>query len=421
MDISVTIKNPFGHIKAITSKSYAHRHLICSVLSDAPNFIGITDSSDDIDATIQCLNALGADIVHIENGFSVKPIKTVTKDAMLDCNESGSTFRFLLPITCALGAESSFIMKPGLAYRPITPLYRQLADKGCNLSPEGSIPFNTKGQLKNGIFELAGNVSSQYITGLLLSLPLLKNSSSIILTSPLESSGYVDITIDVLSKYDVEIKRIENGFIIPGNARYHSSGKADVEKDWSNAAFFLCAGALSEKGVTVEGLNTASYQKDRIVLDILKKMGANVSVQSNFITVKRNRLSATDIDASEIPDLVPIISLIASVSEGTTCIFNAKRLRIKESDRLSSTCDMLKKLGASIEERKDSLVIKGKSILDGGIVYSHNDHRIAMTAAIASIVTKDTVTITDAQAVNKSYPAFFNDFVKIGGITERIK
>ena len=425
MDISVTIKNPFGHIKAITSKSYAHRHLICSALSDTPNFVEITDTSSDIEATIQCLNSLGANITQTETGFHVDPISTIRKNAVLDCNESGSTFRFLLPIACALGAESSFIMKPGLANRPITPLYIQLAKKGCILSPEKSIPLSTKGKLRSGTYKLAGNVSSQYITGLLLALPLLRKKSSIILNTKLESSGYIDMTIDVLSRYNIQVIKTEEGYEIPEDMQYHlkgyyPAGQTPVEKDWSNAAFFLCAGAFSEHGITVEGLNTSSYQKDRMILDILRMMGASVYVNDNFVTIKKSQLHAIDIDASEIPDLVPILALLACISKGTTHIYNAKRLRIKESDRLSSTYDMLSKLGAEIEEKQDSLVIKGQEALNGGAVHSHNDHRIAMTAAIASIVCKDPVVIKDAHAVNKSYPAFFEDFASIGGITERI-
>ncbi len=418
MDISVTIKNPVGHIKAITSKSYAHRHLICSALSDMTNFVEIQETSQDIDATAQCLNALGAHITREDNGFRVEPIKEVYKNSVLDCNESGSTFRFLLPLSCALGADASFIMQPGLAKRPITPMYQKLTEKGCTFSREGVVPFLTKGKLKGGTYELAGDVSSQYITGLLLSLPLLKENSRIILNTKLESSGYVDMTIDVLSAYGIHINRIQEGFEIPSNSEYHSTGHSDVEKDWSNASFFLCAGALSQQGITVEGLNIKSFQKDRMVLDILERMGAAITINNNLITIKRDSLHSTDIDASEIPDLIPVLCLVASVSEGTTVVYNAKRLRIKESDRLSSTYDMLKKLGADIEEKQDSLIITGKQMLNGGSVYSFNDHRIAMTAAIASIVSKNAVIIQDAHAVKKSYPAFFVDFTKIGGITE---
>lgn len=421
MDISVGAKNTGGTVKAITSKSHAHRHLICSALSDVPCFVEITDTSADIEATLQCLNSLGAAITATDKGFNVQPLAAVRKNAILDCNESGSTFRFLLPVTCALGAQSSFIMKQGLSSRPITSLHKLLTEKGCVLSPEGSIPFHTEGKLTGGIYELEGNVSSQYVTGLLLALPLLKKKSTVLLTTPLQSSGYVDITVDILSAYNVNIIKTEKGFDIPDDAHYHPEGKITVEKDWSNAAFFLCAGAFSECGITVTGLNIHSYQKDKTIIDILKTMGAFVSVNDDSITVKKNKLYATDIDASEIPDLVPIIALTASVSSGTTSIYNAERLRIKESDRLSSTCDMLKRLGADIKEKTDSLVIKGKRILNGGTVHSYNDHRIAMTAAIASIVCRDVVIIKGAHAVNKSYPAFFEDFESVGGITERIK
>ena len=420
MDISVTVKNPGGTVKAITSKSHAHRHLICSALSDVPNFVEVTDTSSDIDATVQCLNSLGANITAEKNGFYINPIKTVRINALLDCNESASTFRFLLPVTCALGAKSSFIMKKGLSKRPITPLYNQLIGKGCTLSLEGTVPFLTEGQLKSGIYQLPGDVSSQYISGLLLALPLLKNKSGILLTSDLQSSGYVDMTADVMNQYNVKIIKTEKGFEIPGNATYTPTGNMSIEKDWSNAAFFLCAGAFSERGITVTGLNIHSRQTDKTIIDILKTTGAYVTVNKDSVTVKKNRLNATDIDASQIPDLVPVLALLAAVAEGTTNIFNAKRLQLKESNRLSSTYDMLKTLGADITEKPDSLVITGKEMLNGGTVCSHNDHRIAMTAAIASVVCENAVIIKEAHAVNKSYPAFFRDFASIGGITERI-
>lgn len=420
MDIKVTIKNPKGSIQAIASKSQAHRHLICSALSGSSNSILIKETSLDIEATVSCLNSLGASIIKTQTGFDVTPITLVNKYAILDCNESGSTFRFMLPITCALHADAIFIMKPGLAKRPITQLYKQLENKGCNMSSEGSVPFITKGQLQPGEFRLPGDISSQYITGLLMALPLLKEQSSILLDSKLESSGYVDITIDVLHKYGIKINRIENGYAIPGKQKYISPKQVEIEKDWSNAAFFLCAGALTTYGITVEGLDVDCYQKDKSILEILKRMGAIVEDSSKQITVKRNILIATDIDASEIPDLVPILSLVASVSEGTTKIFNAKRLRIKESDRLQSTCDMLKALGADIEVEDDSLIINGKNMLSGGTIDSCNDHRIAMTAAISSIVCENPVTIKDAQAVNKSYPSFFEDLAIIGGNIETV-
>ena len=228
------------------------------------------------------------------------------------------------------------------------------------------------------------------------------------------------MTADVMNQYNVKIIKTEKGFEVPGNATYTPTGNMSIEKDWSNAAFFLCAGAFSERAITVTGLNSQSYQKDKTIIDILKTTGAYVTVNKDTVTVKKNRLNATDIDASQIPDLVPVLALLAAVSEGTTNIFNAKRLKLKESDRLSSTCDMLKTLGADITEKPDSLVITGKEMLNGGTVCSHNDHRIAMTAAIASIVCENAVIIKDAHAVNKSYPAFFRDFASIGGITERI-
>ncbi|NLF37412.1 MAG: 3-phosphoshikimate 1-carboxyvinyltransferase [Clostridiaceae bacterium] len=420
MNISLTINNPTGEINAIASKSYAHRHLICSALSDKPNYLKINQSSQDIEATINCLNALGATIVKNDNGIAISPISKIIKNACLDCNESGSTFRFMLPISCALNSESVFQMKPGLARRPITNLYLQLKSKGCILSEEGSVPFYANGQLQGGDFSLPGNISSQFITGLLMALPLLNLKSTITLTSDLESSGYVDITIDVLKNYGVNIEKKFNKFIIPENQKYISPGNADIEKDWSNAAFFLCAGALTDKGITVTGLNRNSHQKDMYILNVLKDIGADISFSENKITVKKNKLNSFELDAKEIPDIIPVLSLVASLSKGTSRIYNAKRLRIKESDRLSSIYDMLKKIGAQIEQDDDTLLITGKPMLKGGIVDSFNDHRIAMTAAIASISCENPVIIKDAQAINKSYPSFLDDFIKIGGKVETV-
>ncbi len=431
-NVKVIIKNPHGTLEAIESKSQAHRYIIGCALSDKPNKFTLKEMSQDIEATISCLNSLGANIStntskkesdllsnndNQNNEISIEPIKIVRKKTILDCNESGSTFRFLLPLACALESESIFVMKEGLAKRPIKDLYNQLIKNGCKLSIEGSLPFHTKGKLEASDYVLPGDVSSQYISGLLMALPLLDRKSSISLSSTVESLGYIEMTLDMLKTFHIDIK-VSSDFMkyeIEGNQKYISSSNVSIEKDWSNSAFFLAAGALSDKEIIIKGLNLESLQKDKMILDILKKMGADIAIDKTAISIKKKELKALDIDVGQIPDLVPILSILCSLAKGTSKIYNAKRLRIKESDRIESTYQMLKALGADVTSGEDFLIIKGKPQLNGGQINSFNDHRIAMSGAIAAIVSREPVIIENAKAINKSYPSFFDDFKKVGG------
>ncbi|MFA7674054.1 MAG: 3-phosphoshikimate 1-carboxyvinyltransferase, partial [Clostridia bacterium] len=409
MDITVNNFIPSGSIRAIASKSYAHRAFICAALSDSPNFINITSSSSDIDATIGCLRSLSAKISSNKNGYEVCPINRNMpgRNTVLDCNESGSSFRFLLPVSCALGADASFVLNGRLPDRPLSPLYEQLISHGCTLSEKGSNPFMTKGTLHSGDYILSKSVSSQFASGLLLALPILSGDSTIRLLGPIESVNYIDMTVDVLRKYDITVEYSNNTFFIKGGQQYHSPKSIDIEGDWSNAAFWLCAGALSKKGVTCTNLDMDSLQGDKKIIELLSRFGAKVVKGDTYVTVSRDTLKGIELDASNIPDLVPVLALMASVSYGVTEIKNAGRLRAKESDRLKSISETLKVLGADIKETDDGLVIKGQEYLHGGHVDSFNDHRIAMMAAIASAVCHGPVVISDAEAVNKSYPGFF--------------
>lgn len=409
-------KNTKDKIKAISSKSEAHRLLICAALSDGPTSIICNDTNEDINATVSCLNSLGASIVRDKNDsgemtFFVSPIAEIPKYASLDCGESGSTLRFLLPVVAALGIECDIYMHGRLPERPLSPLYELLTENGVTLSPQGSNPLHVSGKLNAGDYSIAGNISSQFISGLLFALPFTDGNSTLTMTGKLESTPYITMTEQALERFSAGISNVGNMFYISHNDRFTTSGEVVVGGDWSNAAFFLCAGAIGKGRVTVDGLDLNSPQGDREIINILKRMGAAISRSGNSVTVSRADLFGIEIDASQIPDLVPVISVVASVAMGKTRIYNASRLRLKESDRIQSVCQMLTALGADITETDDGMIIRGKSKLTGGTVSSCNDHRIAMSAAVASLVCKNPVTVEGIEAVNKSYPAFLSDFI----------
>ncbi|NLL45996.1 MAG: 3-phosphoshikimate 1-carboxyvinyltransferase [Clostridiales bacterium] len=417
MDITIMPESLSGRVRAIPSKSFAHRLLICSALSDRKTFVKCTGTSEDIDATVRSLIALGAGIDRSEEGFEVTPIpeQGALKRRLLDCGESGSTLRFMLPVACALGTDSSFKLAGRLPSRPMSHLEDELKKHGCNLSGQGGDKLCASGQLRPGHYILPGDVSSQYVSGLLFALPLLQGDSQIEITGNIESKDYIYMTLAALEEFGIQIEFCGNRLNIKGGTGYKSPGKAEVEGDWSNAAFWLCAGALGGSGIECRGLNTASIQGDREVLDIVAKFGAEVKCRGDSVTVKPSVLKGLEIDARDIPDLVPALSAVAAIAGGTTVIKNASRLRIKESDRLQTVAGTLSALGADITETEDGLLIKGRPRLTGGVVDSCGDHRIAMMAAIAAAACVKPVTIKNAEAVNKSYPNFFRDFRSLGG------
>ena len=420
-----------GSIKSIASKSEAHRMLICAALANTQSdtLIECIERSEDINATVRCLNALGASISH-ENGiFSVKPIIRETEQKpihVLDCGESGSTLRFLLPVAAALGLSVSFILKGRLPERPLKPLLDEMSAHGCSFSMTSPSELNCHGKLSSGIYRIPGDVSSQFISGLLFALPLIQGDSKIIAEGKLESGPYVDITLGTLKAYGIKITEDEKQvFSVTGGQDYITPGKITVSGDWSNAAFWLTSGAMLKNSslsgaVSVTGLNLDSLQGDRAITEILSAFGADIAFNGDSVTVKHGKLKGTKINAENIPDLVPVIAALASIAEGETIIYNAGRLRIKESDRLHTVTEALTSLGADIVEKDDILIIKGKESLKGGAAKSYGDHRIAMTLAILSSVCKEPVMIEDKEAVNKSYPAFFEDFKLLGGEVEYI-
>ncbi len=409
--VSVQTSSVCGTVAAPPSKSAAHRALIAAALTGHSRIDGIIPS-DDMKATLRCLAALGKP--SLSDGSVVTFTDGGDGDTVADCGESGSTLRFFVPIFAALGKEVTFIGKGRLPSRPMTTYEECLPAHGVTMTKpdsEGGI-LHISGQLRGGRFEVAGDVSSQFITGLLFALPLLTEDSDIVLTAPLQSAGYVDMTIEVLKEAGIRVTTTDSGYHVDGNQVYTLHDHT-VEGDWSQAAFLLTAGAVGGD-VTVTNLRRDSVQGDKRIEQLLAKMGADIAWDGDALRCRKSPLSAIEADVSDIPDLVPILSVAAAAAKGRTRLFNAARLRLKESDRLATTAAMITALGGKAEEYDDELCITGSALV-GGTVDGANDHRIVMSAAVASLLTTDAVTVTDAHSISKSWPSFFEDYTRIGG------
>lgn len=405
---------PNGTVNVPPSKSDVHRAIICAAMANGVSRISPVALSNDIKATIGCIKALGADAVLENNVLTVDGTNMYkNKTALLDCGESGSTLRFFIPIAAVGNINATFVGKGKLPQRPIGIFTEALPKAGTVCKTEGGLPLEIKGQLKSGIFEISGNVSSQFITGLLLALPILEGDSEIVLTSPLESVGYIAMTIRTMKQFGVNIQATEKGWHIKGGQSYKTCDYT-TDGDWSQAAFFMVLGAVSGK-VTVKGVAKDSTQGDKKCAEILARFGAKVTQLDNEVTVEKGELKAITIDASQIPDLVPVLSVCAAFAEGTTKIINAERLRIKECDRLKATAELLNNLGGKVKELSDGLEITGVSSLKGGNVNGYNDHRIVMSAAVCAARSDEDITATFAMSINKSYPDFYIDYNSIGG------
>lgn len=405
---------PNGTVNVPPSKSDVHRAIICAAMANGVSRISPVALSNDIKATIGCIKALGAEAVLENNVLTVDGTNMYkNKTALLDCGESGSTLRFFIPIAAVGNINATFVGKGKLPQRPIGIFTEALPKAGTTCETEGGLPLEINGQLKSGIFEIPGNVSSQFITGLLLALPILEGDSEIVLTSPLESVGYIAMTIRTMKQFGVNIDTTESGWHIKGGQTYKSCNYT-TDGDWSQAAFFMVLGAVSGK-ITVKGVAKDSTQGDKKCAEILARFGAKVTQLDNEVTVEKGELKAITIDASQIPDLVPVLSVCAAFADGTTKIINAERLRIKECDRLKATAELLNNLGGKVKELSDGLEITGVSSLKGGNVNGYNDHRIVMSAAVCAARSDEDITATFAMSINKSYPDFYIDYNSIGG------
>ena len=405
-----------GCVQIPASKSQAHRLLILAALGSADCRIQCQGISRDIAATMDCLNALGASIRVEGQEIFVSPIRKLPdRCCHLYCGESGSTLRFLLPVVGALGARAAFHLEGRLPHRPLAPLDEELRAHGMQIRQEGEL-LCCEGKLQCGSYRLPGNVSSQYISGLLMALPIVGGESRLCIVGKLESAAYVTMTEDALKLAGIPYSASPGVYEISGDRRAVMPLELQVEGDWSNAAFFLTVGALSEQGMKVTGLNLSSSQGDRAVLDLLRGFGAEIAVAENALLIRKGSLHGQMIDASPIPDLIPVLCVAASVCEGDTRIINAYRLRLKESDRLHTTSRLLLSLGAAVEELEDGLLIHGKKRLKGGSADAFGDHRIAMSAAVAACVCESPVILTGAEAVAKSYPDFWDHFEQLTGV-----
>lgn len=393
MDITLFPTPLRGEITPIPSKSQAHRLLILAALADSPTELLCAETNRDIEATADCLNTLGADIRRTDTGYTVRPVRALPKKAVLNCCESGSTLRFLLPVAGALGVDATFLLEGRLPQRPLSPMWEEMMRMGCSLSRPTPNTIHCTGKLHPGHYTIDGGVSSQYITGFLLALSLLDSPSTLEITGKLESAPYVGLTKDALRRFGADPEH-------PGLYGLRTPGTLSVEADWSNAAFFLAANALGSH-LDIQGLNSNSAQGDRAAAWLLPELTRK----------------ALTIDASDIPDLVPILSVTAACFQGAT-FTNIRRLRLKESDRVASVIAMLEALGGHAEADDNTLHIFGTGLV-GGTVDSVNDHRIAMSAAIAAIRCTEPVTILGAQCVQKSYPKFFDEYRRLGGRYEQ--
>lgn len=407
MDMTIFPEKLHGQVNAVPSKSHAHRLLVCSALADRPTELRIGSLCDDLSATIASLSGLGAKVEHVFGQAEiVTPVTAFPAHAVCPCGESGATLRFLLPLAGAMGVETVFLLEGRLPYRPLSPLWEELERHGCRLrwlsrsellaknipiSRAVSAGLLLNGQLRAGHYRIDGDVSSQFISGLLMALPLLNGESQLQLMGKVASRPYIDMTQQVLRNFGV----VWQDGRTAAEQTYHSPETVSVEGDWSNAAFWLAADRLGSN-VQVHGLNEQSVQGDRAVTTLLEQLRKNITFS-----------------AADIPDLVPILAVVAAATDG--CVMeDVARLRLKESDRLAAVTDMITALGGKAIAEDDRLRIFPAPLV-GGIVDARNDHRIAMAAAVASTVCSRPVTVLGAQCVRKSYPNFWKEFTRLGG------
>ena len=386
MDLTIHPRTLRGDISIIPSKSQAHRLLICAAFADNETTLICPETNRDIVATVDCLNALGAKIERTKAGYHISPLSGIPASAVLNCCESGSTLRFLLPIVGALGVDATFRMAGRLPQRPLSPLWEELERMGCCLSRPSPDTIRCTGKLHPGSYSIDGSVSSQFITGLLFALALIRGECNLKITGRIESKPYIDMTRKALEMFHAP--------------QFHSPCVVAVEGDWSNGAFWLAAQALG-CNLTVTGLDPASAQGDRAAAQWLHNLKEHCIIS-----------------AADIPDLVPILSVVAACNQGGV-FTDIRRLRMKESDRVASTVAMIRNLGGQADEDENTLTIHGTG-LTGGTVDAMNDHRIAMSAAIAATVCTDPVTILGAECVRKSYPQFWAEYARSGGNYEQL-
>ena len=391
MDIIITPRKLNGSVRAIASKSQAHRLLICAAFADKETVLECPETNQDIEATADCLRSLGADISRTDKAYLVRPIMQVPDNAILRCRESGSTLRFMLPVVGALGVDATFVLEGRLPYRPLSPLWEEMERQGCTLQRPTETTLRCNGKLQPGNYSIDGSVSSQFITGLLFALALISGANNLTVTGNLESKPYVDMTQKALQIFGVNTDNYFVNTALP----FSSPGCVSVEGDWSNGAFFLAAKAMGND-VQVTNLDPDSPQGDRKIVEVLDQLKKTNAV----------------IDAADIPDLVPVLAVTAATKNGAT-FTNIRRLRLKESDRVATVCQMLSQLGAKAESTENELVVC-PGTFHGCTISSAGDHRIAMALAIAGMAASGESVIHNAECVSVTFPEFVECFAGAG-------
>ncbi len=419
--MDVTVENTDhleGVVSAPPSKAYTHRMLIAASLSNGTSKIFNPLLSDDTQATLEAVKALGAETELHENYWTIHGQETLkTPDQPIDCRESGSTLRFMIPVAALAPGHSTFLFGASFERRPVAPLLESLKELGVEstIQRNNSSVMVRGGGIRGGKTSIRGDISSQFISGLLFACPKANEDTEIAVTTKLESKGYVEMTFEVLVEHGLEgaVNPELSCLWIPSNQSYRPCDHT-VPGDFSSAAFLLAAAAVTSSRVTVKNLEYQTAQGDRAIVSILEEMGATVKIRDNSVDVEGGQLVGVDIDAKDIPDLVPVCVVLACYAEGRSEIYNAKRLRYKESDRLDSISTELKKMGADIIVNEDGLTINGSSGLHGATIDPHNDHRIAMACAVAALGAVGETKIQNVECINKSYPQFFSDLRVLG-------
>lgn len=415
-EMSVTLSGHCnGRLKAPASKSFVQRAVLAAALSDTPvRITGVTPSRD-ISAALSAVRALGAEARYCDGNCDVIPGGNTVVQGKADVGESGAVYRFMVPVCAALGRETEFALSGTLGTRPMGVFLDELKRHGmCVSCGESNHPV-VSGQLEPGVYRLPGNISSQYFSGLMFALPLLKGDSRVERPEHLESSGYVTMTLDVIRRFGICVEDRNGAFRIHGSQKYHLPERViAADADWSGASALLIAGALSGE-VCVEGLSISSLQKDREIVEILRSAGASVSVKEESVSVRRKYLLPLNLDVRDIPDLVPVLSVLAAGAVGESRFEGIGRLRFKESNRVKSVLAMLDSLGVEAYADESTMVIRGNGrVAPRGVIDSFADHRIIMAASIASCISPIPVKISNCGAVAKSYPHFFADLLRLG-------
>ena len=395
MDLKIYPGKLSGTVSVIPSKSQAHRLLICAAFADKPTTLYCPAVNRDMEATVACLEALGAEIQYTNHAFRIQPLQKVPKTAILPCRDSGSTLRFLLPVAGALGVDATFLLEGRLAERPLSPLWEEMERMGCRLFFSDANTLQCSGQLRSGEYRLDGSISSQFVTGLLFAAALIPGKTTITVTGTMASKHYIHMTQTAMERFDRNCR----DFTVSGGYPYRSPGALSVEGDWSNGAFFLAANALGSH-IQVENLSDQSFQGDKAVQTLLPQLQEHCTIS-----------------AAHIPDLIPILAVVAACNQGAV-FTDTQRLRLKESDRVASVVSMLNHLGGKAEADENTMTVYGTG-LTGGLVDCAKDHRITMSATIAATVCREPVILIGTECVEKSYPCFFEEYHRLGGNYEQ--